>query len=139
MLFLSVDWLRIIDRSMSKRTVVVIEDEPDAAELFAEMMRVSGFQTVTSYSSAPAIDLIASHKPDVVIMDVMMPDISGLDLLKSMRGKPELAGIPVILVSALAFPADIKTGLDAGASAYLTKPVDFIDLARTVEKVISAG
>ncbi len=120
-----------------QKTVLVVEDEADAAEMFAEMMRVSGFKVVKSYSSAPAINLIANEKPDIVILDVMMPDVSGLEVLKFMRREPGLASIPVIVVSAKSMPADIKTGLDAGASVYLTKPVGFLDLKEAVEKVMS--
>lgn len=123
--------------AMSQKTVVVVEDEPDAAEMFAEMMRVTGFRVVKSYSSGPAINLIAAEMPDVVILDVMMPDVSGLEVLKFMRHQPELDTIPVIVVSAKSLPSDIKTGMEAGASAYLTKPVGFLDLKQTVEKVIA--
>ena len=124
---------------ISQKTVVVVEDEPDAAEMFGEMMRVSGFRVVKSYSSEPAINMIASEMPDVVILDVMMPDVSGLEVLKFMRRQPQLAKIPVIVVSAKSLPADIKTGMDAGASAYLTKPVGFLDLKQAVERVIADG
>ena len=124
---------------ISQKTVVVVEDEPDAAEMFGEMMRVNGFRVVKSYSSEPAINMIASEMPDVVILDVMMPDVSGLEVLKFMRRQPQLAKIPVIVVSAKSLPADIKTGMDAGASAYLTKPVGFLDLKQAVERVIADG
>lgn len=117
------------------KTVVIVEDEPDAAEMFAEMMRVSGFRVVKSYSSGPAIQLISDELPDVVILDVMMPDISGLEVLRYMRNDPKLASIPVVVVSAKSMPSDIKTGLDAGASIYLTKPVGFLDLKNAVDKV----
>jgi DNA-binding response OmpR family regulator len=119
-----------------EKTVVVIEDEPDAAEMFGEMMRVSGFRVVKSYSSGPAIDIIEREKPDIVILDVMMPDISGIDILKIMRARPDLEKIPVIVVSAKSMPADVKTGLEAGASVYLTKPVGFRDLKQAVENVL---
>ncbi|MCS6994630.1 MAG: response regulator [Anaerolineales bacterium] len=119
-----------------QKTVVVVEDETDAAEMFAEMMRVSGFRVLKSYSSGPAINLIANEQPDVVILDVMMPDVSGLEVLKYMRRKPELAHIPVIVVSAKSLPGDIQTGLEAGASVYLTKPVGFLDLKQAVEQVL---
>lgn len=119
-----------------QKTVVVVEDETDAAEMFAEMMRVSGFRVLKSYSSGPAINLIANEQPDVVILDVMMPDVSGLEVLKYMRREPELAHIPVIVVSAKSLPGDIQTGLDAGASVYLTKPVGFLDLKQAVEQVL---
>jgi DNA-binding response OmpR family regulator len=122
--------------SKFEKTVVVIEDEPDAAEMFGEMMRVSGFRVVKSYSSGPAIDIIEREKPDIVILDVMMPDISGIDILKIMRARSDLEKIPVIVVSAKSMPADVKTGLEAGASVYLTKPVGFRDLKQAVENVL---
>jgi len=118
----------------AQKTVLVIEDEPDAAELFAEMMRVSGFRVLKTFSSTPAIKLIMQEKPDVVILDVMMPDMSGLEVLKFMRREPELKDIPVIVVSAKSMPSDIRTGMEAGASAYLTKPVGYLDLKQAVEQ-----
>jgi CheY-like chemotaxis protein len=117
------------------KTVLVVEDEPDAAELFAEMMRVSGFRVVKVFSSAPAISMIAQEKPDVVILDVMMPDVSGLEVLKYIRREPELKNIPVIVVSAKSMPSDIRIGMEAGASMYLTKPVGYLDLKQAVEQV----
>ncbi len=121
---------------MNEKTVLIIEDEEDAAELFAEMMRVSGFRVVKITSSAPAIDLLASEKPDLVILDIMMPDISGLDILRRMRRDPIWTHIPVVVVSAKGTPADIKTGMDAGASVYLTKPVGFLDLKEAVSRAM---
>ncbi len=120
----------------AQKTVLVVEDEPDAAELFAEMMRVSGFRVVKMFSSAPAISMLAQEKPDVVILDVMMPDVSGLEVLKYMRRESELKNIPVIVVSAKSMPSDIRTGMEAGASMYLTKPVGYLDLKQAVEQVI---
>jgi DNA-binding response OmpR family regulator len=125
--------------TVTQRTVIVVEDEADAAEMFAEMMRVNGFNVVKSFSSGPAINLIAAEMPDIVILDVMMPDISGLEVLKYMRHEPQLAKIPVIVISAKSMPSDIKTGMDAGASVYLTKPVGFLELKQAVEKVLADG
>ncbi|MDX9992212.1 MAG: response regulator [Anaerolineales bacterium] len=122
----------------AQKTVVVIEDEPDAAEMFGEMMRVNGFRVFKSYASGPAIEIIEREAPDIVILDVMMPEISGIEILKIMRAKPSLAKIPVIVVSAKSMPADIKTGLEAGASVYLTKPVGFLDLKQAVEQILPA-
>lgn len=121
-----------------EKTIIVVEDEQDAAEMFAEMMRVSGFRVLKASSSGPAMNLIAHEKPDAVILDIMMPDISGLEVLRFMRREPGLESIPVVVVSAKSMPADIKTGLEAGASVYLTKPVGFLDLKEAVEKVLAA-
>ena len=119
-----------------EKTVLIIEDEADAAELFAEMMRVSGFRVQKTSSSTPALSLIATEKPDLIILDIMMPEVSGIDILRQMRGDPALAHIPVVVVSAKSMPTDIKHGLEAGASTYLTKPVGFIELKEAVEQAL---
>ncbi len=121
-----------------QKTVIIVEDEPDAAEMFAEMMRVSGYRVVKIYSSTPAIGIITAEEPDIVILDVMMPDVSGLEVLRYIRREPNLKNIPVILVSAKSMPSDIKVGMDAGASHYLTKPVSFLELKKTVDKFVTA-
>jgi two-component system alkaline phosphatase synthesis response regulator PhoP len=122
--------------SSTPKTVLIIEDEEDAAELFAEMMRVSGFRVLKISNSAPALSMIAGEKPDVVILDIMMPEISGLDILRQIRRDPELSHIPVVVVSAKSMPADIKNGMEAGAFSYLTKPVGFLDLKDAVERAL---
>jgi two-component system phosphate regulon response regulator PhoB len=120
----------------SQRTVMIIEDEPEAAELFGEMMRVNGFRVLKMFSSAPAIPMIIQEKPDIILLDIMMPDISGLEVLRYMRREPDLVSIPVIVVSAKSMPGDIKLGLEAGASMYLTKPVGFLELKNAVEQLL---
>jgi CheY-like chemotaxis protein len=121
---------------IQSQTVIVVEDEPDTAEMFAEMMRLIGFQVVKSFGGVRAIDQIAEKKPAVVLLDLMMPDLSGLEVLRYMRRDPRLSNIPVIIVSAKGLPPDIKSGLDAGAAFYLTKPVAFADLRQAVERAV---
>jgi DNA-binding response OmpR family regulator len=122
-----------------QKTVMIIEDEQDAAEMFAEMMRVNGFRVVKMFSSAPAIPLLNQEKPDIVILDVMMPDISGLEVLRYIRHEPELSSTPVIVISAKSMPGDVKTGLEAGADLYLTKPVGFLDLKQAVDQLLQGA
>jgi CheY-like chemotaxis protein len=122
----------------SEKTVLIIEDETDAADLFAEMMRVSGFRVLKTSSSTPAISMMTAEKPDIVLLDIMMPGISGLDILRQMRADPNLADIPVVVVSAKGMPADIKNGMEAGASTYLTKPVGFLELKEAVERALGS-
>jgi molybdenum cofactor cytidylyltransferase len=121
---------------MVEKTIIVVEDELEAAEMFAEMMRVSGFRVLKVNSSTPAMNMIAKERPSAVILDIMMPDVSGLEVMRFMRGDPQLARIPVVVVSAKSLPTDIKTGLDAGAAVYLTKPVGYLDLKDAVERVL---
>ncbi len=122
----------------TEKTIIVVEDEPDAAEMFAEMMRVSGFRVLKAYGSGLAMKLIGKELPAAVILDIMMPDISGLEVLRYMRREPLLEKIPVVVVSAKSMPADIQTGLEAGASVYLTKPVGYLELKNAVEKALGA-
>jgi DNA-binding response OmpR family regulator len=121
---------------MTQRTVLIIEDEEDAADMFAEMMRVSGYRVLKTTSSTPALTMMSAENPDVVILDIMMPEISGLDILRQMRQDSALAKIPVVIVSAKSLPADIKIGMEAGASIYLTKPVGFIELKEAIERAL---
>ena len=115
---------------------MIIEDEPDAAELFAEMMRLNGFRVIKTYSSTPAMSLIVQEKPDLILLDIMMPEISGLEILRYMRSDPQLVSIPVVVISARATPTDVQNGLEAGASIYLTKPVGYMDLKNAVDSLI---
>jgi len=124
---------------MGQKTVFIIEDEEDAAELFAEMMRVSGFRVFKTSKSEPAISMMSNDKPDIVLLDIMMPEISGLDILRQMRRDPNLAEIPVIVITAKSMPADIKNGMEAGASTYLTKPVGFQELKDAVERTLGSS
>lgn len=116
--------------------IVIVEDEPDTAEMFAEMMRMSGYQIYKAYNGTSAVALISKEKPAAVVLDLMMPDVSGLEVLRFIREEPEIADIPVIVVSAKSLPSDIKNGLEAGASVYLTKPVGYLDLKAAVENAI---
>jgi DNA-binding response OmpR family regulator len=122
-------------RLTPQKTIVVVEDEQDTAEMFAEMMRLSGYRVLKSFGGNAAIELIRRVQPDAVVLDVMMPDMSGLEVLQALRDDGLLDTLPVVVVSAKSMPADIQTGLDAGASVYLTKPVSFTDLKAAVEKL----
>ena len=126
-------------RMIEQKKIVIVEDEPDTAEMFAEMMRLSGYHVLKSYGGTPAIALISHEIPDAVVLDVMMPDLSGLEVLRFLRRDPRLEKIPVIVVSAKSLPSDIKDGLDAGANKYLTKPVAFQDLNTAVRDVIETA
>jgi DNA-binding response OmpR family regulator len=119
-----------------QKTIVIVEDEADTAEMFAEMMRLSGYQVHKSHGGARAIALISEKLPAAVVLDIMMPDLSGMEVLRFMRRDPRLLKIPVVIVSAKGLPSDIRTGLEAGAAYYLTKPVAYLDLKKAVESAI---
>jgi CheY-like chemotaxis protein len=123
----------------NRKSIIIVEDEPDTAEMFAEMVRLSGYDVRRAAGSSAAIFMISQEQPSVVLLDWMLPDVSGIEVLRYLRREPETAQIPVIVVSAKSLPSDIKSGLEAGASLYLTKPVAFSDLIQAIEKVTQAG
>lgn len=117
--------------------IVIIEDEPDTAEMYAEMMRISGYEVVKYFGGLSAVAQLVDQQPDVVVLDLMMPDLSGLEVLNYIKEQPGLSSLPVIIVSAKTMPEDVEAGLKAGAVAYLTKPVSFSDMRVAVEQAVS--
>jgi len=120
---------------MSSKTVVIVEDEADTAEMLAEMMRIIGYEVYQSSGGLRAIDLITQKKPTTILLDQMLPDLSGLEVLHSIRLDARLRQIPVIIVTAKSLPSDKQRGLQAGAASYLVKPVAFDDLRTAIEQV----
>lgn len=118
------------------KKIVIVEDQPDVADLLEEMLSMDPYQVVKIHSSGGGLSMIRAEKPDAVLLDIMMPDVSGLEVLRFMRREPDLQQIPVVIVSAKTLPEDIRTGLEAGATAYLTKPVDVNKLRETVVQVL---
>jgi len=119
--------------------VVIVEDEPAAADLFEAMLQVNEYDVIKTHSGTAALSVIRAEMPDAVLLDIMMPDISGIEVLRFMRREPGLRQIPVVIVSAKALPSDIRTGMEAGATAYLTKPVGLDELRQTVREVLHAA
>lgn len=116
--------------------VLIVEDDPSTAELYELIIEKSGVQTVVAHDSITAMEYLHSAQPDALVLDVMMPDESGLDLCRQMRRMPGYAHVPVIMVSALTQREHVRAGMEAGASAYLTKPVSPGVLTETVRQWI---
>ncbi|MEP6896747.1 MAG: response regulator [Chloroflexota bacterium] len=121
------------------KKIVIVEDEPAAADLFEAMLRVSEYEVIKTHSGTGALSVIQNEMPDAVLLDIMMPDISGIEVLRFLRREPNLRQIPVVVVSAKALPSDIRAGMEAGATAYLTKPVGLDELRQTVRDVLHAA
>ncbi len=119
--------------------IAIVEDEPATAEMLAEMMRLNGYTVHIYHGAQTAIFGFQNHHPDVVILDIMMPDISGLEVLRYIRRDHTLHNLPVIILSAKSSPNAIEEGLSAGANMYLTKPVTFSEIKAAVEKVLAAA
>jgi len=120
----------------SDKTILVVDDQRETVELFSEMLCLSGYHVQACMSSDQAVQVIQSGPPDGVLLDVMMPEKSGLSVLEFIRNDPHYNAIPVIVVSAKSLPGDIAAGMDAGANQYLTKPVSFLDLIKALQDAL---
>ena len=123
--------------SQGAPVVLIVEDDPATADLYALLFGKSGLQTLVAHDSSTAKDYLRSTQPDALVLDVMMPDESGLELCRTLRSSPNFADVPVIMVSALIQNEDVRAGLEAGASAYLKKPVSPGVLTDTVRQWIA--
>jgi len=118
---------------MSYRPLIVIaEDEPDTAKLLAYRFRLSGVETIIATDGITALNEVMERKPDLVILDLMMPRMDGLEVCRLLKASPITRRIPVLLLTALASPADKLKGFGSGADDYLTKPFEVSELVARV-------
>ncbi|HEY57264.1 MAG TPA: response regulator [Anaerolineae bacterium] len=116
--------------------ILIVEDEADTAEMFAEMLGLQGYQVEKIYRAEAAMEYLKQHHPDAIVLDIMMPLVSGLEVLRFVRQTPRLRDIPVVIVSAKAIPSEIQEVLNAGANAYLTKPITFAEFVDTLNALV---
>lgn len=119
--------------------ILIVEDEPTIAGLFETLLRMEGFRPLIAPRTSIAIQRLDEMDPDAVILDVMMPGMSGLEVCRHVRDHPRHRGVPVIIVSARAQEDDINAGYQAGADVYLKKPISNRKLVETVRKYVSEG
>jgi len=119
---------------MSK--ILVTEDERDIRELIAFTLRFAGYEVVTAENGEEGVLLAAQEKPDMILMDVRMPKLTGYEACARIKADPELADIPVVFLSAKGQETEIRTGLDAGASEYLLKPFGPMELVDRVKELM---
>ena len=121
-----------------RATILLAEDDYPLASIMTDALEDEGYKVIHCADGQEAIDKFDKSKIDICLLDIMMPEISGLDILRQMRQDPALANIPVVVVSAKSMPADIRNGMEAGASTYLTKPVGFLELKEAVERALGS-
>ena len=113
-------------------TILLVEDEPDLRAVLAEILREEGYSVVTAGTGQAALDAMAQTPPDLVLMDVMMPGMDGRITYVAMRGRPEGAAIPIVLMSATVRSARLPDGIDG----FLRKPFDLNQVLALVAMLI---
>ena len=119
--------------------IVAADDEADIRRLVAFTLRRRGFVVLEAGAGDEALALIREERPDLAVLDVLMPGMSGIEVAQQLASDPETAAIPVILLSALGQVADVKAGLQSGARVYLTKPFAPPDLVASVNSILGGA
>ena len=121
---------------MTRKTILVIEDEPDIAELIQINLEEDGFEVICSNTAADGYRKIRLLIPDLVVLDLMLPDTPGIDLCKLIRQNKKFNQIPIIIATARASEADVVLGLEAGADDYITKPFSMRELSARIRAIL---
>jgi DNA-binding response OmpR family regulator len=114
-------------------TALIIEDDRDQAELAAQLMRMRGLRPILAPTGAEGLHLAQEHRPDVILLDLMLPDTNGFEVCRHLRARPETVLIPIVMVTALGGDEHRLRGFWVGANAYVTKPYAARDLFEAVE------
>ncbi|MDN4161319.1 response regulator transcription factor [Nocardioides abyssi] len=120
-------------------TVLVADDDPDIRYLLEVNLQLSGHEVVSAGDGREALRAHADHEVDVAVLDVSMPDATGLEVIRSIRHGDRRAAIPIVLLTALAHPDDRERGLAAGADDYMTKPFSMRSLCSWVDRHAVTG
>ncbi len=124
----------------NKRRILVVDDDPELLQLVRVLLARINVESVMADSAATAAQILRSGPlPDLMILDIMLPDVSGIEFLRQLRTKSTFDTMPVLILSALIDPDRIRAALDAGADRYLTKPYIANNLVTVVQEILRTG
>jgi CheY-like chemotaxis protein len=121
------------------RTILVADDNPQILELLEAYLEPLSPRVVMASDGLAALEAVAAHVPDIILLDVMMPRKSGFEVCRELKSDDRYKSIPIILVTALNEAGDMEHARECGADAFLTKPVNKIELIKRVEKLLSGA
>lgn len=131
--------LLLSDDSRTQPPVLLVaDDDEDILNLVQLRLSRSGFEIVVARDGEEALRLVRESKPDLAVLDWMMPKLNGIDVLRELRGQAETSSIPILLLTARASEADVAEGLAAGADGYVVKPFSPQELASQVNTILAS-
>jgi two-component system, cell cycle response regulator DivK len=119
---------------MTSRQILVVEDNERNMRLFCDVLQASGYRTLEATTGESAVELALEHGPDLVLMDIQLPDIDGVEALARLRADERSASLTVLALTAQAMEGDRERFLAAGFDGYLSKPVDIAEFVATVKR-----
>jgi two-component system phosphate regulon response regulator PhoB len=122
-----------------KTRILVVDDEPDALELIEVNLKAAGFEVVSAANGRVALEKARANAPALILLDVMLPEVDGLEVCKNLRRDPKTTGIPIIMLTARAAELDRVLGLELGADDYVTKPFSPRELILRIKNLLKRG
>ncbi|HEV7873199.1 MAG TPA: response regulator [Enterovirga sp.] len=120
------------------KTVLIVEDNELNMKLFSDLLEAHGYATLKTANGIEAIDIARAHHPDLILMDIQLPEVSGLDVTRWLKEDDDLKSIPVIAVTAFAMKGDEERIREGGCEAYLSKPISVAKFLETVRTYLDA-
>ena len=121
------------------KTILIIEDNDLNMKLFADLLQAQGFGVLQSREGVLGFQLAREHRPDLIVMDIQLPAISGLEVTRWIKEDPDLAHIPVVAVTAFAMRGDETRILEGGCEAYIAKPISVAVFLETIRRLLANG
>jgi len=119
------------------RKILTCDDEKHIVRLIQVNLERQGYDVITAYNGAECLEKVAGDRPDLIVLDVMMPEMTGFEVLEALKKNPDTAEIPVIMLTARAQDADVLRGWQSGVECYLTKPFNPMELIAFVKRIFS--
>jgi two-component system phosphate regulon response regulator PhoB len=129
----------MVSKVRVKSKILVVDDEPEAVELVEFNLKQAGFVVITAADGAEALNKARATSPNLIVLDLMLPEISGLEVCKMLRRDPATAGVPIVMLTAKAAEIDRVLGLELGADDYITKPFSPRELVLRIQKLLLRG
>ena len=120
---------------MAKK-ILIVDDEPSIIVALQFLMEQNGYETLVAFSGEEAMEVVAQHRPDLILLDIMLPVVDGFEVCQRVREKAEWKDIRIVLVTALDRESNVAKGLALGADAYITKPFANADLIAKVKELL---
>ncbi|NBX66355.1 MAG: response regulator [Proteobacteria bacterium] len=119
-----------------KKTILIVEDNELNMKLFNDLLEAHGYATVKTREGTRVLEIAREHKPDLILMDIQLPEVSGLDLIRWLKEAQDLKTIPVIAITAFAMKGDEDRIRETGCEDYISKPISVLGFIETIKKHI---
>ena len=124
---------------MAHELILIVEDNDKNMKLARDILRVKGYRTIEAESGEAGVPLVAEQKPDLILMDIHLPGMNGIEALKRIRAAPETSRIPVLAFTASVMPQDRKEIMNAGFDGFVSKPINLKEFVASIADTLAAG